>query len=99
VATLLALWWANSAYAASYQALIHTQLGFFIGEFELKASLKHIINDGLMDTGLPWPISYIKSLTDTCSIDLNQNDLNQNDLNQNDLNQSNLNQSRPWLLI
>jgi NhaA family Na+:H+ antiporter len=48
VATLLALWWANSAYAASYQALIHTQLGFFVGEFELKASLKHIINDGLM---------------------------------------------------
>lgn len=48
VATITALWWANSAYSATYQNLIHTPIGFFVGEFELRASLKHIINDGLM---------------------------------------------------
>lgn len=48
VATIAALWWANSVYSVSYQNLIHTPIGFFIGEFELMASLKHIINDGLM---------------------------------------------------
>lgn len=48
LATIVALWWANSAYAPSYQNLIHTQIGFFVGELELRASLKHIINDGLM---------------------------------------------------
>jgi NhaA family Na+:H+ antiporter len=47
-ATIAALWWANSAYSSTYQNLIHTPIGFFIGEFELRASLKHIINDGLM---------------------------------------------------
>ncbi|WP_340676557.1 Na+/H+ antiporter NhaA [Paraglaciecola sp.] len=48
VATIAALWWANSAYSAAYLNLIHTPIGFFVGGFELKASLKHIINDGLM---------------------------------------------------
>jgi len=48
VATIAALWWANSAYSSTYQNLIHTPIGFFVGEFELRASLKHIINDGLM---------------------------------------------------
>ena len=48
VATIAALWWANSAYSAAYVNLIHTPIGFFVGGFELKASLKHIINDGLM---------------------------------------------------
>ncbi len=47
-ATIVALWWANSVYSSTYQNLIHTPLGFFVGEFELRASLKHIINDGLM---------------------------------------------------
>ena len=47
-ATVVALWWANSVYSSTYQNLIHTPLGFFVGEFELRASLKHIINDGLM---------------------------------------------------
>jgi len=47
-ATIAALWWANSAYSSTYQNLIHTPIGFFIGEFKLQASLKHIINDGLM---------------------------------------------------
>ena len=48
VATIVALWWVNSAYSSVYQNLIHTQIGFFVGELELRASLKHIINDGLM---------------------------------------------------
>lgn len=48
VATIAALWWANSAYSSTYQNLIHTQIGFFVGGFELRASLKYIINDGLM---------------------------------------------------
>jgi NhaA family Na+:H+ antiporter len=47
-ATISALCWANSPYYSSYQNLVHTPVGFFIGEFELRASLKHIINDGLM---------------------------------------------------
>ena len=48
VATIVALWWANSVYSSTYLNLIHTPIGFFLGEFELRASLKHIINDGLM---------------------------------------------------
>ncbi|MFT6304162.1 MAG: NhaA family Na+:H+ antiporter [Pseudomonadales bacterium] len=47
-ATILALWWANSDYASTYQNLTHAPIGFFLGDFKLQASLKHIINDGLM---------------------------------------------------
>ncbi|MGB2742068.1 MAG: Na+/H+ antiporter NhaA [Cognaticolwellia sp.] len=46
--TVIALWWANSIYADNYVNLVHTPIGFFFGDFEFKASLKHIINDGLM---------------------------------------------------
>jgi NhaA family Na+:H+ antiporter len=48
LATIVALWWANSDYSASYQNLTHTSVGFFIGDFTFHASLKYIINDGLM---------------------------------------------------
>jgi NhaA family Na+:H+ antiporter len=48
LATVLALWWANSDYSATYQNLKETPIGFFLGEIELQTSLKHIINDGLM---------------------------------------------------
>jgi NhaA family Na+:H+ antiporter len=48
LATILALWWANSDYASSYQNLKHTPIGFFLGDIKLQASLKYIINDGLM---------------------------------------------------
>jgi NhaA family Na+:H+ antiporter len=48
IATITALWWANSAYSLFYQDLVNTPIGFFIGDFELRASFKHIINDGLM---------------------------------------------------
>lgn len=47
-ATISALWWANSDYASTYRNLIHTPIGFFVGGIELQASLKYIINDGLM---------------------------------------------------
>jgi NhaA family Na+:H+ antiporter len=48
VATIVALWWANSDYSSTYQNLTHIPIGIFLGEIELQASLKHIINDGLM---------------------------------------------------
>jgi NhaA family Na+:H+ antiporter len=48
LATIVALWWANSDYSSVYQNLTHTSIGFFLGDFSLHTSLKHIINDGLM---------------------------------------------------
>jgi len=48
LSTIVALWWANSIYSASYVNLVHTPIGLLFGDFEFKASLKHIINDGLM---------------------------------------------------
>nr|WP_260680334.1 Na+/H+ antiporter NhaA [Thalassotalea sp. PS06] len=48
MATIIALWWANSDYAISYQQLIHQQIGFFIGEHYIQTTVKHIMNDGLM---------------------------------------------------
>lgn len=48
IATITALWWANSAYATAYLQLVNKPIGFFIGNIELRASFKHIINDGLM---------------------------------------------------
>ncbi len=48
VATSAALWWANSAFSNAYHNLTHIQLGFMLGDSELTASVKHIINDGLM---------------------------------------------------
>ncbi|MFT4888738.1 MAG: NhaA family Na+:H+ antiporter [Pseudohongiellaceae bacterium] len=48
LSTIVALWWANSVYSSTYLNLVHTPIGIIFGGFELKASLKHIINDGLM---------------------------------------------------
>jgi NhaA family Na+:H+ antiporter len=48
LSTILTLWWANSAYSSAYLNLVHTPIGMYLGDFELRASLKHIINDGLM---------------------------------------------------
>jgi NhaA family Na+:H+ antiporter len=46
--TIVALWWANSDYSSTYLNLVHTPIGIFLGDVELSASLKHVINDGLM---------------------------------------------------
>ena len=48
LATIVALWWANSDYYSSYENLTHTPIGLYLGDIELRATLKHIINDGLM---------------------------------------------------
>lgn len=48
LATVLALWWANSDYSSAYQDLTKTPIGFLFGDFQPQASLKHVINDGLM---------------------------------------------------
>ncbi|TKB47437.1 Na+/H+ antiporter NhaA [Thalassotalea mangrovi] len=48
LATLVALWWANSGYASTYQHLVHKPIGIILGDTNLQASLKHVINDGLM---------------------------------------------------
>ena len=48
IATIVALWWANSDYSSTYENLIHTSIGLHIGNLRLQASLKYVINDGLM---------------------------------------------------
>jgi NhaA family Na+:H+ antiporter len=48
LATIIALWWANSEYYSTYQNLTHTSIGFSLGDYKLEASLSHIINDGFM---------------------------------------------------
>lgn len=48
IATLLALALANSPLAAAYTHLLATEVGFSFGAIELKLSLLHWINDGLM---------------------------------------------------
>src|SRR5690606_31737869 len=48
VIALLALGWANSPFAASYEALWHTEPHVGIGGFGLRRDLHWIINDGLM---------------------------------------------------
>ncbi len=48
LATVVALVWANSAYAHDYHHLLETYAGVTIGEVVLKKSLHHWINDGLM---------------------------------------------------
>lgn len=45
---VLALVWANSPWADSYEELTHTYLGVSLGEHSLKLSLKHWVNDLLM---------------------------------------------------
>ncbi|HEY5730031.1 MAG TPA: Na+/H+ antiporter NhaA [Anaerolineales bacterium] len=48
IATVIALIWANSPWAESYQSLWHTQVSFQFGVFDLSKDLLHWINDGLM---------------------------------------------------
>lgn len=48
VTTVVALVWANSPWAGTYQELLHTYATVGIGDFELSKSIGHWINDGLM---------------------------------------------------
>ena len=48
VTTIVALFWANSAYAHYYESLLQFKLGFSFELFELKKPLILWINDGLM---------------------------------------------------
>lgn len=47
-ATVLALAWANSPWAASYEHLLHVPFALRIGDFELAMSFAHVVNDALM---------------------------------------------------
>jgi NhaA family Na+:H+ antiporter len=44
----LALFWANSPYAESYEHLLHVPVGFTVGAFSLEMSFAHWANDALM---------------------------------------------------
>lgn len=48
VTACVALVWANSPWAASYQHLWHTPLGIRIGGFVFERPLEWVVNDGLM---------------------------------------------------
>jgi len=47
-ASVAALVWANSPWAASYDALLHVPLALRLGPWELELSLHHFVNDALM---------------------------------------------------
>lgn len=47
-ATVVALFWANSPWAESYERLTHTYLGISWGGHTFKLSLQHWVNDALM---------------------------------------------------
>jgi len=48
VAAVVALVWANSPLASSYDTFWHTPIGLDIGTFRLEESLQHWVNDALM---------------------------------------------------
>lgn len=48
LAALVALAWANSPYAESYEHLWHTRITLGFGEFSVSQSLHFLVNDGLM---------------------------------------------------
>lgn len=48
VAAVVAIFFANSPWAEAYHSIWKHQIGFSFGDFELKMSLHHWINDGLM---------------------------------------------------
>jgi NhaA family Na+:H+ antiporter len=47
-ATVVALVWANSPWAASYERVLHVPLSAGIGAWRLELSLQHFVNDALM---------------------------------------------------
>jgi NhaA family Na+:H+ antiporter len=48
IAAIVALLWANSQWAEQYEALLHAEIGFTVGDAAYTLSLHQIINDGLM---------------------------------------------------
>ncbi|HUH26267.1 MAG TPA: Na+/H+ antiporter NhaA [Flavobacterium sp.] len=48
VAAVTAIFFANSPWAEAYQSIWHHKIGVSFGDLELKMSLQHWINDGLM---------------------------------------------------
>ncbi|MEP7049869.1 MAG: Na+/H+ antiporter NhaA [Pseudomonadota bacterium] len=48
VSAAVALFWANSPWAASYRALWHTHVGFHIGALAFENTLEWLVNDVLM---------------------------------------------------
>jgi Na+:H+ antiporter, NhaA family len=48
VATIIALIWSNSDIGETYHSFFHTEISFTFGQFHLKNTLLHWINDGLM---------------------------------------------------
>jgi Na+/H+ antiporter NhaA len=48
LATVVAILWANSPWADSYSALLHTEVGFSFGDTKFELTVQHLINDGLM---------------------------------------------------
>ncbi|MCG6973870.1 MAG: Na+/H+ antiporter NhaA [Desulfobacterales bacterium] len=48
VATIIALIWSNSDLSETYHSFLHTEISFTFGQFHLKNTLLHWINDGLM---------------------------------------------------
>lgn len=55
LALLIGLLWANSAWREQYPALWEkTYAGIFLGQFSVKMSLQHWVNDGLMTIFFFW---------------------------------------------
>ena len=48
LAAVVAMWWANSQWSGSYEALWQTQVGFNAGSFSMVQDLQGWITDGLM---------------------------------------------------
>lgn len=48
LATVVALVWANSPWAESYEHLLHTEIALIVGDFTLSKTAVHWLNDGLM---------------------------------------------------
>jgi NhaA family Na+:H+ antiporter len=48
LSTIIALLWANSSFNQSYEHLLHTDISFKFGSFQMGMGLLHWVNDGLM---------------------------------------------------
>ena len=46
--TAVAMAWANSRWAGSYEAMLHAPIGFSLGRWSFSMSAAHWVNDGLM---------------------------------------------------